>query len=106
MADRITWDGMTDSSKLADQGVFKARFYADFGPDHMYQAETAPLVLAIDGPEVVLTIEDGAFSPDGDGLDDLYQVGILVTEPENVESWEIMVRDQPENQYSQDLIIQ
>lgn len=93
VADVLVWDGLEDSSRPAGQGLYKARFRASFGPEDVFEAETAPFSLVLEGPDVLLEIEDGAFSPDSDGVDDTYVVGISTTAPETIASWEIMVRD-------------
>ncbi len=92
--DEIIWDGGNDSLKTADEGLYHAVFHTVFnGGEAEYEAETAPFSLVLEGPEVTLTVGGEAFSPNGDGVDDIYNLGIHIAEPEKVDFWEIFIRD-------------
>lgn len=91
--DTITWDGTDRLDNVVPDGHYDAALIASYDQNQRYNAETSPFRVALSGPEIATVPPAGLFSPDGDGDNDVYTVGITVQEPKTIASWEIMVVD-------------
>jgi len=77
LPEAFRWDGVTESGSVADDGDYVV--YLEFRDDNDNRAEAGPFPVVVDtvAPDLSLEVPEGLdliFSPDGDGLKDLFRV--------------------------------
>lgn len=66
----LEWNGLTDSGSLASDGFYSFKISTTDAAGNTGFAQTNPFELNTGTTEVILTVKDTAFSPNGDGIKD------------------------------------
>jgi len=92
----VTWDGKTDSGRIAPEGSYRADFKVVYLKGNEPTASTSPFLLDVSGPRVSVTISPLPFSPDNDGVNDELTFAISVSDQSKIGSWKLQIED-PKN---------
>lgn len=91
--DTITWEGKTDKSQPAPEGIYTAVMTVQYTKGNKPFETSTPFSLDISGPDVDLGMSPLPFSPDNDGVEDELAIQTKVTDLTGVLSWRMDIRD-------------
>ncbi|MGA2765471.1 MAG: FlgD immunoglobulin-like domain containing protein [Spirochaetia bacterium] len=92
----LTWDGKDEAAATAPDGLYTADLQVDYFKGNLAETKTPAFALNATGPKVDITLGGVPFSPDNDGYNDELTIGLKVTDPSPIDTWNIQIMD-PEN---------
>jgi flagellar hook assembly protein FlgD len=89
----IRWDGMTDKSVLADEGMYVATLTVVYLKGNEPSAKTPEFILDVTPPQLTLNMNPLPFSPDNDNIDDEVNIEPLIKDTSSITQWTIEIFD-------------
>ncbi|MDR3247319.1 MAG: cell envelope biogenesis protein OmpA, partial [Treponema sp.] len=89
----LVWDGKDDAGIFVNDGVYSYRISATDRAQNSGNAVLENIIVSTIQPSVGLIINDGWFSPNGDGVKDTISFGPSVPVTEGIVSWSLQIRD-------------
>lgn len=101
LPDKLSWDGKIDNGALAPEGRYTARLSLDYGVAFApVSVESKPFVLDITPPSGTISLSSELFSPDGDGVNDVENIGISGSSSlARIAGWSLAVYDPGNNPF-------
>jgi outer membrane protein OmpA-like peptidoglycan-associated protein/flagellar hook assembly protein FlgD len=90
----LSWDGKNDSGQVVPDGVYAYRIAATDRAGNPGQAKVENIIVNTQQPPVGISIDLGAFSPNGDGVKDVLTLTPNVPVRTGIASWTLSVLDQ------------
>jgi flagellar hook assembly protein FlgD len=87
----ITWDGKDESGALVGDGTFYYELKSSDSSGNSFSSGKLPIAVETEKKAVRLSLDQRAFSPNGDGLRDTLALGATVQFPERVKSYELVI---------------
>lgn len=87
----IEWNGLTSGGTVAD-GRFTSRLKVEYGMAGSVNAESSGFTCYSGRPEVSVSQIGDAFSPDGDGIDDILKLALNVASAVPVGKWKVEIK--------------
>jgi flagellar hook assembly protein FlgD/outer membrane protein OmpA-like peptidoglycan-associated protein len=91
--DRASWDGLDDAGKLVGDGEYRYRLKSTDAAGNSFSTPPQTVIVDTEKKPVLLSSDQRAFSPNGDGVKDSIKLIAQVAAPERVESWSLTIRD-------------
>ncbi len=92
----ITWDGLDDTGVEASDGVYQYQIESVDAAGNAAQRLLPGLILNRETQSVFVTVDPGAFSPNGDGQLEFAEFSLLLPQQEGLESWRFEILDEDE----------
>jgi flagellar hook assembly protein FlgD len=95
--DTYTWDGRTSTGAFAPEGLYTAKFEAEYEKGNLASVATVAFALDVTPPQVELGFLPLPFSPDDDGINDTLDISMKILDQSQVSDWELVIRDREGN---------
>jgi outer membrane protein OmpA-like peptidoglycan-associated protein/flagellar hook assembly protein FlgD len=89
----LSWDGKNDSGQVVPDGVYAYRVSSTDRAGNAGSAKVENIIVNTQQPPVGVTIDQAAFSPDGDGVRDVLTLSPNVPVRTGMSSWSLSVLD-------------
>jgi flagellar hook assembly protein FlgD len=89
----FSWDGRDDAGKLVPDGVYTYRLASTDPAGNAGSATLPRIVVNTVATPAAVSIDDTAFSPNGDGVKDTLHLGLGVPVTSGIEKWSLTVTD-------------
>ncbi|MBL8968728.1 MAG: OmpA family protein, partial [Spirochaetaceae bacterium] len=88
---RVDWDGADDAGKPAADGVYTYRLKAEDRAGNLFASAPASVALDTEEKKARLSVDQRAFSPNGDGQKDQLRLGVQVEAADRLRAYELVV---------------
>lgn len=91
------WDGMDNSGEMVPDGVYNYTLSSTDLAGNSYSDQIANIIVNTAQPEVEITIDRRAFSPNNDGAADYIQLGVDLSSLSGLSEWSLEILDSSGN---------
>ncbi|MCX7654908.1 MAG: OmpA family protein [Treponemataceae bacterium] len=91
---RLIWDGKNDTGQIVPDGVYTYRVRATDRAQNTGSTELGNIIVNTERPVVSLLINDGFFSPNGDGIKDSLILSPGVPVKEGITRWDLSIMNE------------
>lgn len=94
------FDGRNDEGEIVE-GTFYAQFNVVYTKGDTPEARSTFFTVDTSGPELLADINPLPFSPDGDGLLDVLNIDLTVSDASELEAWNLSIYDRVDNLFQE-----
>ncbi len=91
--ERLLWQGFGDASRSVPPGEYRATIHVEYDYGPIARAGSDAIVVDVETPFVAVETRPERFSPDGDGLEDEFEIRVDASDDSGFSYWHLEVFD-------------